>query len=137
MNYKGYVSSREFGGMSIPVPAQNSCIREYVSQKNGTYILPNLESSFDNCFHQLFGALNVLSNEDIIVMYSLTMLPSGKKLDAFIDKCKQKKIGLAFVLENISISNDFSKILDEFESYNLSKLELNQDGWNLLVGQYF
>ncbi len=123
--------------MSIPVPAQNSCIREYVSQKNGTYILPNLESSFDNCFHQLFGALNVLNKEDIIVMYSLTMLPSGEKLEAFIDKCKQKKIGLAFVLENITISSNFSKILDEFESYNLSKLELDQGEWKLLVGQYF
>ena len=137
MNYKGYVSSREFGGMSIPVPAQNSCIREYVSQKNGTYILPNLESSFDNCFHQLFGALNFLNNGDIMVMYSLTMLPSGDKLVTFIDKCRQKKIGLAFVLENISISNNFSKILDELESYNLSKLELNQEEWQSLVGQYF
>lgn len=123
--------------MSIPVPAQNSCIREYVSQKNGTYILPNLESSFDNCFHQLFGALNVLKKEDLIVMYSLTMLPSGDKLDTFIDKCKQKKVGLAFVLENISILNNFSKILDELKSYNLSKLELSKNNLNLLIRQYF
>lgn len=123
--------------MAIPVPAQNSCIREYVSQKNGTYILPNLESSFENCFHQLFEALNVLNNGDKIVMYSLTMLPSGDKLETFIDKCKQKKIGLEFVLENISTSNNFSKILDELKSYKLSKLELNQDEWKLLVGQYF
>ena len=76
MNYKGYVSSREFVGMSIPVPAQNSSLREYVSQKNGTYILPNLESSFHNCFHQLFGSLNNLNDNDMIVMYSLTMLVS-------------------------------------------------------------
>tara|TARA_E500000178_G_scaffold294485_1_gene299838 strand:- start:699 stop:1112 length:414 start_codon:yes stop_codon:yes gene_type:complete len=137
LKYKGYVSSREFGGMSIPVPAQNSCIREYVSQKNGTFILPNLESSFDNCFHQLFEALNVLHEGDMIVMYSLTMLPDGIKLETFIDKCKQKKIGLAFVLENISISKNFSKILDELESYKLSKLELNLDEWKLLVEQYY
>ena len=137
MNYKGYVSSREFGGMSIPVPAQNSCLREYVSQKKGTYILPNLESSFDNCFHQLFGALNNLNNNDIIVMYSLTMLPSGNKLYTFLDKCKKKNIGLAFVLENLLISNDFSKILDELKSYNLSKLQLSENNWNLLTNQYF
>ena len=137
MNYKGYVSSREFGGMSIPVPAQNSCIREYVSQKKGTYILPNLESSFDNCFHQLFEALNVVKNGDIIVMYSLTMLPNGDKLQTFIAMCKQKKIGLAFILENISISNNFTEILDELEAYNLSRFELNDDEWKFLVGQYF
>ena len=137
MNYKGYVSSREFGGMSIPVPAQNSCLREYVSQKNGAYILPNLESSFDNCFHQLFGALNNLNNDDIIVMYSLTILPSGNKLHTFLDKCKKKNIGLAFVLENISVSNNFCKILDELKSYNLSKLELSENNLNLLIRQYF
>jgi sporadic carbohydrate cluster protein (TIGR04323 family) len=123
--------------MRIPVPAQNSCIREYVSQKNGTYILPNLESSFENCFHQLFGAINILHEGDMIVMYSLTMLPDGNKLDTLITNCKNKKIGLAFVLENISITKNFSKILDELESYKLSKLELNLDEWELLVEQYY
>ena len=137
MNYKGYVSSREFGGMSIPVPAQNSSLREYVSQKNGTYILPNLESSFHNCFHQLFGSLNNLNNNDMIVMYSLTMLPDGKKLDTFLDMCGLKKIGLAFVLENISVRDDFSIIKNELKSYKLSRLELNEHDWNIIVSQYF
>jgi len=137
LNYKGYVSSREFGGMSIPVPAQNSSLREYISQKNGTYILPNLESSFHNCFHQLFGSLNNLNNNDMIVMYSLTMLPDGKKLDTFLDMCSLKNIGLAFVLENISVRDDFSIILNELESYKLSRLELNEHNWNLILKQYF
>ena len=137
MNYKGYVSSRSFGGMSIPVPAQNSSLREYVAHKKGIYILPSLESSFDNCFHQLFGTVANTSYGDIIVMYSLSMLPNEIKLNKFLGECKTKGIGLAFVLENISVSEDFSKILDELELYELAKLELDEKRWNTLVDIYY
>jgi sporadic carbohydrate cluster protein (TIGR04323 family) len=137
LNYKGYVSSRSFGGMSIPVPAQNSSLREYVAQQNGIYVLPNLESSFDNCFHQLFGAVNMVDSESTIVMYSLTMLPSGSKLTRFLSSCKIKNISLAFVLENILVSKNFSRIHDELESYKLSRLELDKIGWDALVDMYY
>ena len=137
MNYKGYVSSRAFGGMSIPVPAQNSCIREYVSLNGGNYILPNLESSFENCFHQLFGAANNISSGDFIVMYSLTMLPEGLKLDRFLGDCRIKGIGLAFVLENLSVCADFTRVLDELRSYKLADLELDIIGWELISEMYY
>ena len=137
MNYKGYVASRSFGGMSIPVPAQNSSLREFVAQRKGTYILPNLESSFDNCFHQLFGAITSVSRGDAIVMYSLTMLPNGSKLQMFLQQCKVKGITLAFVLENFSVVDDFSTILKELASYTLADLELDQSQWATLVELYY
>ena len=137
MNYKGYVASRSFGGMSIPVPAQNSSLREFVAQRKGTYILPNLESSFDNCFHQLFGAITSVAHGDAIVMYSLTMLPNGLKLQMFLQQCKVKGITLAFVLENFSVADDFSTILKELASYTLADLELDQSQWSTLVELYY
>ena len=123
--------------MTIPVPAQNSCLREYVSRNGGSYILPNLESSFDNCFHQLFGAAHNISSGDLIVMYSLTMLPEGLKLDRFLGDCRIKGIGLAFVLENIKVFGDFTKVLDEQRSYKLAGLELDKIGWELISQMYY
>ena len=126
MNYKGYVTSRSFGGMIMPVPAQNSCLREYVANKNGTFILPNLESSFENCFHQLFGAINNLSRGEALVMYSLSMLPHGKKLKDLLHKCTIKKITLAFVLENFTVCEDYSKVVNDLNDYELASLELDE-----------
>ena len=123
--------------MSIPVPAQNSCLREYVAQKQGIYILPNLESSFDNCFHQLFGAINSATSGSMIVMYSLTMLPNRKKLNKLLIECREKDIGLAFVLENFSVSDNFTKILDELESYDLERLGLDHGDWDDITITYY
>jgi sporadic carbohydrate cluster protein (TIGR04323 family) len=123
--------------MRIPVPAQNSSLREYVTQKHGTYLLPNLESSFDNCFHQLFDAINTASADSAIIMYSLTMLPDGAKLDKLLSECKLQGITLTFVLENFSVSENFSKILDELESYSLATLELDQTKWDTICNLYY
>ena len=111
--------------MSIPVPAQNSCLREYVRNNNGVFILPVLESSFPNCFHQLFGLLEKLENSDNIIMYSLMMLPIKEKLNYFLEKCLKKKITLYFVLENIKSNPPHCGIISEIETYNLKKLENN------------
>jgi sporadic carbohydrate cluster protein (TIGR04323 family) len=123
--------------MRIPVPAQNSSLREYVTQKEGTYLLPNLESSFDNCFHQLFDAINTASAGSAIIMYSLTMLPDGAKLAKLLSECKLQGITLTFVLENFSVSENFSKILDELESYSLATLELDQTKWDTICNLYY
>lgn len=123
--------------MIIPVPAQNSCIREYVANKKGIFILPDLESSFDNCFHQLFGAIGNLVKGDAIVMYSLSMLPTGKKLINFLDICSAKDITLAFVLENFDICGDYTKIVEDLDAYELTSLELNQVQWNEISTCYF
>jgi sporadic carbohydrate cluster protein (TIGR04323 family) len=102
-------------------------LREYVANKNGTFILPDLESSFENCFHQLFGAINNLSNGEALVMYSLSMLPNGKKLNDLLDKCVIKKITLAFVLENFTVCDDYTKVVNDLNDYQLASLEFNED----------
>lgn len=116
-----------FGNMNIPVPAQNSCLREFVGNKNGNYVLPFLESSFENCFHQLFGLVNTIEKNSNIVMYSVTMLPSGKKLDEFLELCIKKNVVLFFVLENFDSKIPYSNLLTEIEVYNLKRLEAKVD----------
>ena len=53
----------------------------------------------------------------------------------FMIEGKNKNASLAFVLENIFISDEFSKILAKLESYNLSELELDENSWNILANQ--
>jgi len=124
-NYHGYVASRPFGGMVIPVPAQNSCIREYILKKGGRYILPPLESYYPGCYHQLFGLLNTIPKNSIIIMYSLSMLPLDNiiKINSIKNISIQKKIRYAFVLENFECTLNEGRFQDEANSYSLAKFQ--------------
>jgi len=109
----------------MSVPSQNSCLREYVNNKNGTFMLPFLESSFDNCFHQLFGLARVMNAQSNILMYSVTMLPPEKKLNEFLDICSKKEINLCFILENFVSFRPYSDLKNEIQTYKLKNLENN------------
>ena len=114
--YRGYVTSRPFGGFVMPVPAQNACMREYVRQREGLYVPPQLEHKFENCFMQFFGTLRGSKNEDTIVMYSLEIIIHAyEKLSPSINIAFQKKIKFCFVLENLEISS-----INQFKTYNRS-----------------
>jgi sporadic carbohydrate cluster protein (TIGR04323 family) len=118
LKYYGYVTSRKFGEISMPVPAQNSCIREFVHLKNGEYVLPLLESHFHNCFHQLFTLAATIPNDQCIVMYSLKMLPVDDKFKELEIICKRKNLSFAFVLE--SLQCNFNGNIISRELRNLS-----------------
>ena len=118
MNYYGYVTSRKIGPMMIPVPTQNSALREFVQRKCGIYILPSLESRYINCFHQLFGLIQSVPTFGSVVMYSVLMLPRGDKLKKLQKISNTKEISFGFALENVySELNDI--VLDEIKTYNL------------------
>lgn len=134
-DYYGYVTSRPFGGMVMPVPAQNSCMREYILKKGGRYILPPLESYYRGCYHQLFGLLNSLPRNAKIIMYSLSMLPldNGIKMNTIKNISVHKKIKYAFVLENFECEISDVKFEVEASSYGLTRLQSNIDN----VKRYF
>ena len=136
MKYYGYVTSRSIGRMIIPVPAQNSALREYVALQNGTYVLPPLESYYDNCFHQLFDLINHLPNRGIVIMYSLQMLPSEDKLGILAQKCREREIQFVFVLENCRGLIDDGPIVAELLNYRLGKYSIDQDLLNRRVNNY-
>jgi sporadic carbohydrate cluster protein (TIGR04323 family) len=98
----GYVTSRPFGPYVMPVPAQNSCLREYSANRNYQYVLPQLEHKFDNCFMQLFGTIKNAGVGGNIVMYSFEIINEAKneKLSKIIDAFCDTDISVHFVLEN-------------------------------------
>ena len=103
--YRGYTTSRPFGGFVMPVPAQNACMREYVRRREGIYVPPQLEHKFENCFMQFFGTLRASNQEEHIIMYSLEMIiHENKKLSPFMNEAFKKNVIFNFVLENLEIS---------------------------------
>ena len=106
MRLLGYVTSREFQGFNIPVPAQNSCLREYANANNLIYVLPPLEHYFENCYMQLFTVIESLVEGDIIGMYSVAMLPTNfLKLKKIFDFIEEKDCSFYFILEAKKIYN--------------------------------
>ena len=122
MRLIGYVTSRTFQGLTIPVPAQNSCLREYAKANQLIYVLPPLEHYFENCYMQLFTALESLEERDILGIYSAAMLPfNNKKLRKVFDFIERKKCSIYCVLETKRINNynEAKKILFSYYLKNI------------------
>ena len=119
---RGYVTVRPFGSMVIPVPVQNLVLRNFAAQQNAEFLLSINEHKFDNCFMQLFTAVNSSKKGGEIAMCSSSMLPQTQPaLDELINQVIQKDITLHFVFENARAAskNDFAKLL---HNRNLSNL---------------
>ena len=95
----GYVTSRSFNGLTIPVPAQNSCLREFAASQNKTYVIPPLEHNFRDCYMQLYSVLKNIEKEDILAMYSVGMMPSStQKCKDILNELKLSKSTLTELL---------------------------------------
>jgi len=131
--FRAYATSRPFGDFTMPVPAQNSCMREYVSRRNGIYIPPQLEHKFDNCFMQLFGTLAASEKNDTVLMYSFEIIYSGiTKLFLPLQNHLKKGGLLGFVLEN-TIINSEQELEDIINSRSVRALIMKDD---ILVSLY-
>ena len=96
----GYVTPRQFGPFSMPVPAQNSCLREYASSNGFSYGLPQCEHIFEGSYVQFFGTLNTVENGSNIAMYSQHMLPQKEKDLKYTENLiTKKRLKIHFVLE--------------------------------------
>lgn len=124
-NVFGYVTSRPFGKFIMPVPAQNSCIREYVNKIGGTYILPPLEHKFEACYMQLYSILPKIKSGDILAMYSMEMVLESNKAIEGLNKVFSSGGEVYFVLEakKISTAEHFKTIVREAK---LTKLTLSK-----------
>ena len=120
----GYVSTRSAYGISMPVPAQNSCLREYCKLRNITYILPRVEHHFDNSYSELLGLIEDCPHDTTIGMYTFLMLPLENEIALnTVLASLSSKINLAFVLENIQISsvNQFTHLRQNWLASNLNR----------------
>jgi len=73
--YRGYVTSREFGGARIPVPVQSLVLRDYCTRKGLIYKLHLNENMFPHSYLVLEGMLRDLEALEGILMCSMFMLP--------------------------------------------------------------
>jgi sporadic carbohydrate cluster protein (TIGR04323 family) len=103
----GYVTPRPFGPFAMPVPAQNSCLREYVYALNSVYGLPQCENIFPDSYVQLFGTINQLENGGHLAMYSFHMFPKRESdLAPLMSKITLKSLNIHFVLERKILRNN-------------------------------
>ena len=122
MRVIGYVTSRSFQGLTIPVPAQNSCLREFAKAKKLPYVLPPLEHYFEDCYMQLFTVLKLMKDGDIMAMYSAAMLPTNKKkLEFIFSELKHLDGKIHFVLEAKTIKN-LNEVKSLLFSYSLKNM---------------
>ena len=100
----GYVTPRQFGQFNMPVPAQNSCLREYASANGFAYALPQCEHIYDDCYVQFFGTLMSLPENHHMVIYSILMLPEREAdIEALCQVLESKSISIHTVLEKIVV----------------------------------
>ena len=107
--YRGYVSSRPFGGYSIPVPLQSLALRDYCSRKGMLYVLPLNENSFPNSYLVLEGLIVDLDGYEGIVMPSMHMMPTrAERRRQIYRRVLDQGCSLHLVLEDLI----FQKIKD-------------------------
>lgn len=75
LGYRGYVTSREFGGARIPVPVQSLALRDYCTRKGLMYKLHSNENMFPHSYLVLEGLVRDLSESEGLLMCSMYMLP--------------------------------------------------------------
>jgi sporadic carbohydrate cluster protein (TIGR04323 family) len=75
VGYRGYVSSREFGGTYIPVPLQSLALRDYCTRHKLLYKLHLNENMFPHSYMVLEGLVLNLEGLEGVLMCSIFMLP--------------------------------------------------------------
>jgi sporadic carbohydrate cluster protein (TIGR04323 family) len=106
IGHRGYVSSREFGGLRIPVPLQALAMRDYCARKNLFYKLHANENSFPHSYTVLEGLIRNLSSFQGLLMTSMFMLPHRPERRARIyETIFRQGADLHFVLEDMVIAS--------------------------------
>jgi sporadic carbohydrate cluster protein (TIGR04323 family) len=126
IKYFTYATPKPFGGFVIPVPAQNSCMREYVTRQGGSYVLPLLELMYENCHLQLFRLLENVPTNSQLCAYSVSMFPRDldklNKIDLILT---DKNLQFHFVFERLII-----KSINEMNNiFNIEKIS------NLIISE--
>ena len=104
LGYRGYVTSREFGGAKIPVPLQSLALRDYCARKGLVYKLHLNENMFPHSYLVLEGLVKSLEGAQGIVMCSMFMLPERAERRRHIYRqILDQGAELHLVLEDIAI----------------------------------
>jgi sporadic carbohydrate cluster protein (TIGR04323 family) len=122
VGYRGYVTSRPFGGLHIPVPLQALALRDYCVRNNYVYKLHANENVFPHSYMVLEGMINELDRYEGLLATSMFMMPKRterrRKIYAAILK---QGASLHFVLEDVVIRNppDIEPVEEILSIHNL------------------
>lgn len=111
--YRGYVTSRPFGGYAIPVPVQSLVLRDYCQRKGFVYVLPVNENSFPHSYLVLEGMIHDLAAFEGVLMCSMHMLPQrAERRRAIFDTILGQGCSIHLVLEGMvmEIPEDVEKV---------------------------
>ena len=102
LGYRGYVTSREFGGARIPVPVQSLLLRDYCTRRGYVYKLHLNENMFAHSYLVLEGIVRDLSEFEGLLMCSMYMLPQRAARRAAIYRAIfDQGVTLHFVMEDL------------------------------------
>jgi sporadic carbohydrate cluster protein (TIGR04323 family) len=105
--YRGYVSSREFGGLRIPVPVQALVLRDWCQRNGKIYKLHLNENSFPHSYMVLEGMVRNLDGLEGMLMVSMFMLPERpERRRALYDRVLAQGVDLRFVMEDMAIASE-------------------------------
>jgi sporadic carbohydrate cluster protein (TIGR04323 family) len=121
--FRGYVTSRGFGGYSIPVPVQSLVLRDYCQRNNMLYVLPVNENIFPHSYMVLEGMIRDLSAYEGMICCSMHMLPQRpERRRKIYDSILSQGAALHLVLEGAVIARpaDIEKVEDLLVMMSLS-----------------
>jgi sporadic carbohydrate cluster protein (TIGR04323 family) len=104
VGYRGYVTSRPFGGLHIPVPVQALVLRDYCARNGYLYKLHANENVFPNSYMVLEGLINELDRYEGLLATSMYMMPkrSGRRRRLY-EAVLNQGASLHFVLEDMVV----------------------------------
>ena len=76
MGFRGYISSREFGGQRVPQHIQNLVIRDYCKRREINYLLSATELAMPETYIMLAQLREQVDEIDGVVFYSIEQLPT-------------------------------------------------------------
>jgi sporadic carbohydrate cluster protein (TIGR04323 family) len=105
LGYRGYVTSRDFGGARIPVPVQALVLRDYCARKELLYKLHVNENIFPSSYLVLESLVRNLEGLEGVLMCSMYMLPKRKaRRQAIYEHIFRQGLTMHLVLEEIVIA---------------------------------
>ena len=117
--YRGYVTSRSFGGLTVPVPIQSLTLRDYCNRKGYIYKLHLNENIVPHSYMVLDGIAVDTSSFEGILMCSMYMLPiNSARRTNVLHKILHQETPIHFVFEDIVINsiNDINLIEDSLNA---------------------
>jgi sporadic carbohydrate cluster protein (TIGR04323 family) len=121
VGYRGYVTSRPFGGLYVPVPMQSLTLRDYCARHKLLYKLHVNENMFPHSYMVLESLVLNLNDLQGILMCSIFMLPERPERRSHIyRKVFEQGAEIRFVQEELIVAKaaDVEPIEEILSIYN-------------------